>query len=127
MSDWILEFEPYAIQTSAANILNPTITSLAGPVGFTPPPPFLIVEHMRIINTTASAIAVYLFKGATGADAAGSEFGWSAYSLPARGAGSINYDDWWGDERFDADDFLTGYASALGVTLNINGRLAWSS
>lgn len=98
---------PVALGASAANIANSGITSLAGPVGYTQTQPYLLLTHIRIVNKTAGAATVSLFIGATGASAAGTEFGYSAYSIPAN-----QYVDWYGRVRLESTDFLTGLASA---------------
>ena len=120
----LLNIEPIALQATVQNLLNCAITSLAGPVGFTPSQPYITITHMRIINTTNAAVVVTLYKGATGAAAAGSEFAWNTYSLGPNGAGNVNYDDWNGNTRFDSTDFLTGLG--LGVTLNIDAEITFS-
>jgi hypothetical protein len=120
MSNKLLNIEPIALTGSVANLLNGNITSLSGPVGFTATQLRIVIKHMRIINPTGSAVVVTLWKGATGASAAGTEFGWNNFSLPGDTAGNINYDDWWGETPFDAADFLTGKGN--GVTLNIDAE-----
>jgi hypothetical protein len=124
MSNKLLNIEPIALTGSIANLLNGAITSLAGPVGFTATQPRIIIKHMRIINPTGSPIVVILYKGATGASAAGSEFAWNNYSLSADGAGNVNYDDWYGEAPFDSTDFLTGKGN--GATLNIDAEIQFS-
>lgn len=116
-SNKIFNFGPVAMSaTLTTNILNPAVTSLAGPVGFTMTQPYLIVRHIRIVNKTAGAVTFSLWKGATGANAAGTEVIGTGYSVAANGA----Y-DWFGMLRFDAADFLVGGASA-GTSLSIQGE-----
>jgi hypothetical protein len=117
----ILNVEPIAITTSVANLLNCDVTSLSGPTGLTLTQPFMILRHVRLINTTAAAITVKLWKGATGASAAGSEWGANAYSIAAN-----SYVDWYGQARFDSGDYLTGQGSADGVTMNAEGEIGFS-
>ena len=71
---------------------------------------------MRIVNKTAGAVTFSLWKGATGANAAGTEVIGTGYSVAANAA----Y-DWYGMMRFDAADFLVGGASA-GTSLSIQGE-----
>jgi hypothetical protein len=114
-----LNIAPIALTTSlGTNLLNGAITSLSGPIGFTMPAPRLIVTKMQFVNTTGAAITVSLFKGATGAHAAGSEVFGSGLSIPANQV----YTDY-GEMPLDAADFLTGGASATGVTLRIEADL----
>ena len=117
MQNKIFNFGPVAMSaTTTTNILNPAITSLAGPVGFTATQPYIILRHIRIVNKTAGAVTFSLWKGATGANAAGTEVIGIAKSIPANDA----Y-DWYGYMRFDAADFLVGGASA-GTSLAIQGE-----
>ena len=109
-----VNIQPIAIPNAVGNLLNPAVTSLAGPVGLTLSQPYLIINHMRITNKTAAAVSVTLYKGATGGSAAGTEFAFAGVSIPAN-----SYVDWYGKLRLDAADFLTGVAgaaSALGLT-----------
>ena len=115
-SNKAFRFGPAALAAAAANILNTTITSLAGPVGFTATQPYLILRHIRIVNKTAGAVTASLYIGATGASAAGTEFAYSAYSIAAN-----SFVDWYGAVRMDAADFLTGNASAA-TSLTIEGE-----
>ena len=63
-------FGPVAMSsTLTTNILNPNVTSVAGPVGFTMTQPYLILRHIRIVNKTAGAVTASLWLGATGANA----------------------------------------------------------
>lgn len=109
-----LNIPPIALtNTLTTNILNPNVTSLVGPVGFTLSQPYLLVKHIRIQNKTGSAATFSLWKGATNGNAAGTEFLNTAKSVPANDAL-----DFFGNYRFDAADFLVGGASA-GTTLTI--------
>ena len=104
-----------ALTNAAANILNGAITSLAGPVGWTPIQPRLIVKHIRIVNKTAANHTVTLYIGATGASAAGTEFAFNGESI-----GANNHSDWYGEMTLESTDFLTGLADAnTALTINI--------
>jgi hypothetical protein len=98
------------------NILNPNVTSLAGPVGFTMTQPYLILKHIRIVNKTAGAVTCSLWLGATGGNVAGTEVIAQALSVAAN-----SYVDWYGLLRMDAADFLVGGASAA-TSLSIEGE-----
>ena len=116
-SNKLFNFGPVALTTTlTTNILNPNITSVAGPVGFTMTQPYIILRHIRIVNKTASAATFSLWKGATGANTAGTEIIGNAVSIPANTA----Y-DWFGQLRFDAADFLVG-GSNTATALTINGE-----
>jgi hypothetical protein len=94
--------------TPTTNILNPNVTSLAGPVGFTMTQPYIILRHIRIVNKTAGAVTFSFWLGATGANAVGTEVIGIAQSVAANSA----Y-DWYGMLRLDAADLLVGSASAI--------------
>lgn len=110
-------FGPVAMSnTLTTNILNPNVTSLAGPVGFTMTQPYIILKHIRIVNKTAGAVTFSLWLGATGGNAAGTEVIGQGYSVAANSAF-----DWYGLLRIDAADFLVGGASAA-TSLSIEGE-----
>ena len=114
-----IRFGPVALGNSAANIINCTITSLAGPVGYTQTQPYLIIRHIRLVNKTSGAATVTLYIGATGGSAAGTEFLGVATSIAANSAL-----DWYGMLRLDAADFLTGLASAITtITFEAEGEI----
>lgn len=110
-------FGPVALtNTLTTNILNPTVTSLAGVIGFVMTQPYLIIKHIRIVNKTAGAVTFSLWLGATGANAAGTEVVGIALSVAAN-----SFIDWFGLLRLDAADFLVGGASA-NTSLTIQGE-----
>src|ERR1700741_4960 len=104
----LLRFGPVALSaTLTTNIINTAISSLSGPVGYTQTQPYVILRHVRIVNKTGGAVPFSLYIGATGANAAGTEFIGTALSVPANSAF-----DWYGSVRLDSGDFLVGGASA---------------
>lgn len=122
MQNRIFRVGPVALGNAAANILNPNITSLAGPVGYTQTQPYIILKHIRVVNKTAGAATVSLYIGATGGSAAGTEFAYNATSIPAN-----SYVDWYGQVRLDAADFLSGLASAATtLTFEAEGEIGIS-
>ena len=118
-----IRFGPVAMVTgSTPNLVNPTITSLAGVVGFVMTQPYVILKHIRLVNKTAGAITVSLYVGATAAGAAGTEFLGTALSIAAN-----SFIDWYGLLRLDAADFLTGSASAnTSITFEAEGEIGVS-
>lgn len=113
----IFRFGPVALTTTlTTNILNPNVTSLAGPTGFTMSQPYIILKHIRIVNKTASAATCSFWLGATGANAAGTEVIGQGLSVPAN-----SYVDWYGQLRLDAADFLVGGAGTA-TALSIQGE-----
>ena len=115
-----IRFGPVAMSaTLTTNIINPNVTSLAGPVGFTMTQPYLLLKHIRIVNKTSGAVTFSLWLGATGANAAGTEVIGTALSIAANSA----Y-DWYGLMRMDAADFLVGGASAgTSLTFEAEGEI----
>lgn len=110
-------FGPVALtNTLTTNILNPNITSLAGPVGFTMAQPVIYIRHIRVTNKTAGAVTFSLWKGATGANAAGTELA-IGKSVPANDYVDLYFQSL----RMDAADFLVGGASAA-TSLSISGE-----
>jgi len=117
MQNKAFRFGPVALSnTLTTNILNPNVTSVAGPVGFTMTQPYIILKHIRIVNKTGGAVTFSLYLGATGANAAGTEVIGTAMSVAANSAF-----DWYGSLRIDAADFLVGGASAA-TSLTIQGE-----
>lgn len=107
-SNKIFNFGPVALTTTTTtNILNPNISSLSGPTGFTATQPYLIVRHIRIVNKLSTSGSVSFWKGATEANSAGTEVIGTGLIIPANTA----Y-DWYGIMRFDAADYLVGGASS---------------
>lgn len=115
-SNKTFRFGPAAVANAAANILNPNITSLAGPVGYVQTQPYLIIRHIRLVNKTGSAVTFSGYIGATAGSAAGTEFLGTALSIAANSP----Y-DWYGALRLDVADFFSGLASAA-ASLTIEGE-----
>lgn len=100
------------------NILNPNVTSLAGPIGFVATQPYLILRHIRIVNKTGVASTFSLYLGATGGNVAGTEVIGTAKSVPAN-----DVYDWYGQLRLDAADFLVGGSgTAASLTFEAEGE-----
>src|SRR5678815_2089978 len=111
-------FGPVALTTTlATNILNPGTTT--GGTNSTSAPYdklTILLTHIRVVNKTGSAATVSLWIGATGGNAAGTEFGFQAYSVPAN-----SYVDWYGRMRLSTSDFLVGGAGTT-TALTIEGE-----
>ena len=113
----IFRFGPVALTTTlTTNILNPNITSVAGPVGFTMTQPYIVLRHIRIVNKTGAAATASLWLGATGANAAGTEVIVQATSIAAN-----SFLDWYGILRIDSADFIVG-GSGTATALSIEGE-----
>jgi hypothetical protein len=119
----IINILPIALTaTLTTNILNAAVTSMAGPVGVVIGQPYMVLRHVRISNKTAAAVTFSLWKGATGANVAGTEFIGTAISVPANSAL-----DFYGIWRFDAADFLVGGASSItALTFTADGEVGVS-
>ena len=115
MQNKAFNFGPVAMSnTLTTNILNPA-TATGGTNGGSSAQ-YIIITHFRIVNKTGGAVTFSLWKGATGANAAGTEIIGNALSIAANAA----YDAY-GKWRFDAADFLVGGASAA-TSLSIEGE-----
>jgi hypothetical protein len=116
----VVRFGPVALSnTLTTNILNPGTTT--GGVGMpaTSTNLYFLIRHIRIVNKTAGAVTFTLYIGATGANAAGTEFMGTAQSVPAN-----SFVDWFGLLTLDVADFLVGGASAAtSLTLEAEGEL----
>lgn len=111
-------FGPVALtNTYTTNILNPGTTT--GGTNSTASPYDklrIILTHIRIVNKTNGAVTFRLFIGATGANAAGTEFLGYDFSIPANTG-----QDFYMRVPLDTADFLVGGASA-GTSLTIEGE-----
>jgi hypothetical protein len=115
MQNKAFNFGPVALTTTlTTNILNPAAAS--GGVNAGSSGQYIILRHIRIVNKTASAATFSLWRGATGANAAGTEVVGIGLSVAANSA----Y-DWYGIMRFDTGDFLVGGAGTA-TALSIQGE-----
>ena len=120
----VMRFGPVALtNTLTTNILNVGAGALATPpVGYTFTQDYIILRHVRIVNKTAGAVTFSLYIGATGGNAAGTEFIGTALSVAANSAF-----DWYGMARLDSADFLVGGASAAtSLTFEAEGEIGKS-
>lgn len=114
----IERFGPVALTTTlTTNILNPAAAGSG--TGYTPTASYIILKHIRIVNKTGSAATFSLWIGATGGNAAGTEFMGIGTSVPAN-----SYVDWYGQLILKAADFLVGGAgTATALTLEAEGEV----
>lgn len=114
-SNKIFNFGPLALTTTmTTNILNPAAAT--GGVNGGSSGQYVVLRHVRIINKTGSAATFSLWRGATGANAAGTEVIGQGVSIAAN-----SYFDWYGIMRFDTTDFLVG-GSNTATALTIQGE-----
>lgn len=115
MQNTPFRFGPLALtNTYTTNLLNPPTAT--GGVNGGSASQYILLKHIRIVNKTAGAVSYRLFIGATGANAAGTEFMGYDKSVAAN-----SVDDWYGSVRLLASDFLVGGASA-NTSLTIQGE-----
>ena len=111
----IFNFGPVALTTTlTTNVLNPPTAT--GGVNGGSSANYIVLRHIRILNKTGTAATFSLYKGATGANAAGTETIGIGYSVAANSAF-----DWYGQMRFDSTDFLVGGAGTT-TALVIQGE-----
>lgn len=114
-SNKIFRFGPVALTTTTTtNLLNPPTATGGTNAGSSSQ--YIVLRHIRVVNKTAGSATFSLYLGATGANAAGTEFIGTLMPVAAYSA----Y-DWYGQIRIDAADFLVGGASA-NTTLTIQGE-----
>lgn len=117
--------------TTTTNLVNPAAAS--GGVNAGSSAQYIIPRMLYFSNRTNAAIFVALWKGATGANASGTEYiaagvatagalnANTGLSIPANGV--IGYPLY---GRFDSTDFLVGGASASGVVMILMGEVGTS-
>lgn len=109
----IFLFGPIALtNTLTTNLLNPPAAS--GGVNGGSSGAYIVLRWLQIVNKTSAAATFSFWIGATGANAAGTEF-FSAVSVPAN-----TVYPWSGIVRLDVSQFLVGGASA-NTTLSVVG------
>lgn len=109
-------FGPIALtNTLTTNLLNPAAAT--GGVNGGSSGQYILLTHLRVTNKTGGAVTFSLWKGATGANAAGTEVA-IAKSVPANDSVDLYFP---AGLRFDVADFLVGGASA-NTSLSIQGE-----
>lgn len=111
-------FGPVALTTTyTTNILNPAAAGSG--TGYTPLASVVVLHHIQIVNKTNATATFRLFKGATGANAAGSEFMGYDRAVPAN-----DVVDWYGELKMLSTDFLVGGAgTATALTITGEGEI----
>ncbi len=115
-----IRFGPIALtNTLTTNILNPPTLTGGVNTGTTNTNSYYLITHIRIVNKTASAATFSLYIGATGANAAGTEFMGTAQSVAAN-----SFVDWYGRLTLDVADFLVGGAgTSTALTIQMEGEI----
>lgn len=105
--------------TLTTNIYNPP--ALTGGTPSNTSNAYVLVRGIHVVNKTAGAVTFSLWIGATGANAAGTEF----FNAQSVAANSVY--DWYapaGGLRMDAADFLVGGASAAtSLSIVVTGEI----
>jgi len=102
-------FGPVALTTTLTTNIVAAAAAGASAVGYVATATYIILRHIRIVNKTGGAATFSLWKGATGANAAGTEVVGQGLSVPAN-----SFVDWYGAMRLEGTNgFLVGGASAL--------------
>lgn len=116
----IVRFGPVALSaTLTTNILNPGTTTGGTGMPSNSGNLYFILRHIRIVNKTAGAVTCSFWIGATGANAAGTEFLGTGLSVAAN-----SNIDWYGQLRLDTSDFLVGGAGAgTSLTFEAEGEV----
>lgn len=116
----VVRFGPIALTaTTTTNLINPPTVSGGAGVAGTNTATYVIIKHIRVVNKTASAVTLSLYIGATGGNAAGTEFLGLGASVAAN-----SYVDWYGQLRLDTADFLVGGAgTGTALTLQAEGEI----
>lgn len=89
------------------NIYNPFSANIYG-----------VITQYHVVNVTGAALTFRLFKGATGANAAGTELFFNE-EIPANTA-----KDFFSQDRFESTHFLVGGGNGSGLTLTVMGMEA---
>lgn len=104
--------------TYTTNILNPP-TATGGTNGGSSSQ-YILLYTIFVVNKTAGAVTFRLYKGATGANTAGTEMAFDR-NVPANDYVRLDFP---GGIRFDAADFLVGGASAAtSLTIQATGEI----
>jgi hypothetical protein len=102
---------------AGGNLLNIFTSQTPAWTGVPTAQPYALAKHIHALNLLSTVAAfVTLFKGLTGTQLTTQSWEWSSVSIPASG-----YIDWYGQQRFDSADFLTGISnlpSAISITID---------
>lgn len=123
MSRRMFQFGPVFVPDAIGNLLSPG-TGISVTAGAGLPAEIakirLVLTRLRVTNVSASSRTVSTYIGATGGQAAGTEFLWSSKPLPAN-TSFDNYDEWHGEHPIEPGKYLTGIASLVS-TVSLEGE-----
>ena len=109
----VFKIGPVAMSaTLTTNILNGAVTSLAGPVGLVITQPVIYVKRIHVTSKSASAATFSLWIGATGGNAAGTEF-FSAQNVAANS--SFDWTSGPGLQLLSTDFLVGGCVTGAGL------------
>jgi hypothetical protein len=115
----LIAIGPTTVPSSAGNLAAPAAAG-AGAVGYTATADALLIKRIRIVNRTGASVNYSQWVGATGASAAGTEFGWSVHPVLANSFIEMRC-----DKRLEGTNgFLTGLAgSANALTFEADAEV----
>lgn len=90
--------------TYATNIYNPASALIYG-----------VMTHFHVVNKSAGTLTFRLYKGATGANAAGTELFFN------KSVAANDVYDYYPQTRMESTDFLVGGASGADLTITVDG------
>lgn len=115
--------------TTTTNVLNPPTITGGVVTGTANTNTYFLLKHIRLINKTTAAVQAAMWVGATGANAAGTEFAFPGIASAGALTDGIviqaqSYVEWYGNQRLDVGDFLVGGANtATAVTFQAEGEI----
>jgi hypothetical protein len=117
----VVTFGPIALSTAYNTDLIAPAAAGAGAVGYTPTADVVFIKKIRILNETATPRTARLFKGATGANVAGTRLIPEDTNVPA----NSYVDFYFQNLRLEgANGFIVGGASAAAaLTLIADGEV----
>jgi len=114
MQNKVVRFGPTALTTSAANIVNPPTVSGGTGVATAATATYVLIKHIRIVNTSSSPATFQLFLGATAGSSTATSILGNGTSVPGNSQVEFNLGN---GLRLDTADFLSGLASVASNTL----------
>jgi len=131
----VVIFPPITLTTATnRNLFGPptVVASIALSVPPTSTGGYIIIRHIRVVNTTAGALSFILFNGASGVQTAGKEIiaggvaTANAYTSGGISVAANSFFEWFGMIRLDSaatDQYIVGGASAVGLTIQAEGEM----
>ena len=125
----IIRTGPVAVTATMANVYSPPTTTGGATSGTAVTNTYVILRHIRVVNTTAAAVSIIAFINTVSATgAAGKEFfaggvGTTTYTSGGVSVAGGSYIDWYGQVRLDVNEFFVAAASTTGLTIECEGEI----